>query len=165
MFAALGLALFGLGATPQASFAQGLPPGSYTQTCNNVQMVANVLEASCQRADGSWANAALPNPGGCGYGVTNSNGALVCAGAPAVGATTSEYDSGVANLNNTCSNGQQAFFAIATNNKETSGLAVILKPGQTVEVAVTKGSSYEAACGAFPSDQTHFQYFNIKTSP
>ena len=162
LVAAFSLTLLGCGA-PSISLAQGLPGGSYSHTCNNVQMVSGVLEATCQRADGSWTQAALPNPGACNYGVVNSNGALVCASQPASNFTTTQFADGIANVENTCNNGQKGYFLIATNNNETNGLALILAPGQTVQLVVMKGSSYIANCGAIPTDRTRFQYFNIAT--
>lgn len=157
MLSALGLACFALGA-PSASSAQSLPGGSYSHTCNDIQMVSGVLEASCQRADGTWAAAAMPNPGACQNGVVNSNGALACASAPAV--TTSQISAGRTTLTNPCNN-QDAVYGIATNNSVSNGLVVFVKPGQSVDIVVTQGSSYVSKCGGIPTDTSHFQYFNI----
>ncbi len=148
---------------PSPSWAQRAPAGSYANSCNNVRMVSGVLEASCQRADGSWMDAAMPNPGNCRDGIENDNGVLACTrSAPAQ--LSSQTSDGFANLNNTCGN-QEAIFAVATNNNVTSGLVVVLKPGQTVELGVTKGSSYAVACGQPPTDFAHMKYFNIGLKP
>ncbi len=158
IFAALCLVFLGFG-LPSISWAQGAPSGSYANSCNNIRMVDGILEASCQRADGSWVDAAMPNSGSCRYGVENDNGALACANPAPVQATT-QSAAGLTNLTNTCGN-QDAYFIVATNNKITNGIGIMLKPGQTIQLAVTQGSSYVWACGQTPTDMSHFQYFNI----
>jgi len=58
----------------------GQPRGSYTQSCRDVQVSGDRLEAQCRRADGSWERTGL-NLGNCNGGdVSNQNGRLVCAG-------------------------------------------------------------------------------------
>ena len=157
MFSALCFALLCFGA-PTASWAQSLPNGNYSNTCNNIQMVSGVLEASCQQTDGSWVAAALPNPGACQNGVQNSNGALTCISAPVT--STSQSTAGRTTLTNPCGN-QEAVYGIATNNNVSSGLVVFVKSGQSVDIVVTQGSSYVSACGVIPTDTSHFQYFNV----
>ena len=58
--------------------AQGVPGGSYLQSCTNVRMHGDRLVAECRRADGSWGRTAL-NVGGCVGGLANTNGELTCA--------------------------------------------------------------------------------------
>lgn len=157
----LSLALLG-GAVPGVSLAQGLPGGSYSNTCNNISIVANVLEATCQTAQGSWVSAALPNANNCAHGVTNSDGSLVCAAAPAPTLATTETTDGTTDLTNTCSGGQIGYFGIATNNSQTKGLIVILQPSQSVQIYVMKGSSYVAGCGAQAANTAQFKYFTVK---
>lgn len=156
---AFGLLALGFGVSSSAH-AQGLPNGSYTRSCNSINMVQNVLEATCQRADGSWASTALPNPGACAYGVENQNGSLACSQQPVQQSTTSQYSDGLTTIHNSC-NGQNDFFVVATNNKVTTGLIVILTPGQSVQLGVTQGSSYNHACGSVPTDSSHYQYFTV----
>ena len=57
--------------------AQGVPGGSYLQSCTNVRMHGDRLIAECRRADGSWDRSAL-NVGGCAGGIANTNGQLTC---------------------------------------------------------------------------------------
>lgn len=74
-----GLALAGFVATAPAQ-AQGLPPGSYLQTCSDAHMEPGRLVASCRRVDGRWNRTALAEPYRCGGGIDNINGVLRCAG-------------------------------------------------------------------------------------
>jgi CVNH domain-containing protein len=57
--------------------AQGVPGGSYLQSCTNVRMHGDRLVAECRRMDGSWDRSAL-NVGGCVGGIANTNGQLTC---------------------------------------------------------------------------------------
>src|SRR5258707_2295619 len=59
--------------------AQGIPQGSYQQTCNNVAVNGNVLTANCQDSHSNWINAQLPDVQRCTGDITNDNGALRCA--------------------------------------------------------------------------------------
>ena len=70
--------------------AQGMPGGSYLQSCTNVRMHGDRLVAECRRADGGWERTAL-NVGGCAGGIANTNGQLTCnySGGPGYG---SSYD-------------------------------------------------------------------------
>ena len=77
MFALLAFALTVL--TQGTIMAQGIPQGSYQQTCNNVAVNGNVLSANCQDSRGNWINAQLPDMQRCNGDITNDNGALRCA--------------------------------------------------------------------------------------
>ena len=55
----------------------GVPPGSYSQTCQNINVNGNRLEASCQKKNGSWRNTSLNNFRGC-RNIENDNGKLKC---------------------------------------------------------------------------------------
>lgn len=61
-----------------ASMAQGIPQGSYQQTCNNVSVNGDTLLASCQDANGTWHSASLPGFQRCTSEITNDNGSLRC---------------------------------------------------------------------------------------
>ena len=50
---------------------------------------------------------------------------------------------------------------IATNNNVTTGLIIILKSGQSVELGVTRGSSFTMNCGTPPTDLVHLRYFSV----
>jgi hypothetical protein len=56
----------------------GIPPGSYQQTCVNIQMQSWTLYANCQDTEGRWRSAVLPDVRGCAGQVTNLNGQLHC---------------------------------------------------------------------------------------
>ncbi|HEY2115016.1 MAG TPA: CVNH domain-containing protein, partial [Candidatus Angelobacter sp.] len=77
MYALLASALTVL--TQGTIMAQGIPQGSYQQTCNNVAVNGNVLTANCQDSRGNWINAQLPDMQRCGSDITNDNGVLHCA--------------------------------------------------------------------------------------
>lgn len=56
----------------------GAPNGSYTQTCQNVQMNGNTLQASCQKKNGKLRNTSLSNANRCNGDIQNDNGKLRC---------------------------------------------------------------------------------------
>ena len=43
------------------SSAQGIPQGTYQQTCNNVSVSGDTLVANCQDANGTWRTTQLPD--------------------------------------------------------------------------------------------------------
>jgi len=53
------------------------PPGSYSQTCSNIQVNGNTLQATCQKRNGKTKNSTLRNFQGC-RDITNDNGKLRC---------------------------------------------------------------------------------------
>jgi hypothetical protein len=53
------------------------PPGSYTQTCSNIQVNGNTLQASCQKRNGKTKNSSLRNFRDC-RDIQNDNGKLRC---------------------------------------------------------------------------------------
>jgi len=57
---------------------QGPPPGSYRQTCANIQMRNGTLFANCQDMEGRWRSTVLPAAYECVGDVTNINGELRC---------------------------------------------------------------------------------------
>lgn len=64
----------------QTAGAQGLPQGSYQQTCNNVAVNGAVLNAVCQDSKGHWRSTSLPDFQRCTSDITNDNGNLACSG-------------------------------------------------------------------------------------
>jgi hypothetical protein len=56
----------------------GVPAGTYTQTCRNVRVYGNRLEAECQKRDGGWRRTALDNFDQCRSAPANDDGNLVC---------------------------------------------------------------------------------------
>lgn len=55
----------------------GYPPGDYVQTCRNIRMNGDHMDAECQKKNGGWRNTALDNVSQCG-GIVNNNGRLQC---------------------------------------------------------------------------------------
>ncbi|HWG40088.1 MAG TPA: CVNH domain-containing protein [Candidatus Acidoferrales bacterium] len=53
------------------------PPGSYSQTCSNIQVNGNTLQASCQKKNGKMKNTSLRNFRDC-RDIQNDNGKLRC---------------------------------------------------------------------------------------
>lgn len=58
----------------------GVPGGSYTQTCQDVRIRGNDLEARCQSVDGGWRTTRLNGFDRCGGDIANDNGYLRCTG-------------------------------------------------------------------------------------
>ena len=58
----------------------GIPGGSYTQTCQDVRIRGNDLEARCQSVDGGWRTTRLSGFDRCGGDIANDNGSLRCTG-------------------------------------------------------------------------------------
>jgi hypothetical protein len=65
----------GLGISSQA---QSNPPGSYQQTCRNIDFHDNVLAANCQDSTGRWQSALLRDVQSCRSDIINDDGSLRC---------------------------------------------------------------------------------------
>ena len=61
-----------------AAQAQGVPRGSYLQSCGDVGMAGDTLFAVCRRADGRDRRAELPSVSRCVGDIGNNNGRLRC---------------------------------------------------------------------------------------
>ena len=75
-FIAGSVMMLALAAVPVS--AQGLPNGSYLQSCRNVAVHGDRLLADCRRTDGRWARTALQNVDRCVGDIGNMNGQLAC---------------------------------------------------------------------------------------
>ena len=75
MLSALVIFLLGLGSLANA---QSVPPGSYQQTCKNIDYRGDVLVANCQDSGGHWQNAQLREVQFCRSDIINDDGALRC---------------------------------------------------------------------------------------
>lgn len=62
---------------PGGRWGGGLPQGSYQQTCRDVRLVGNRMEASCQEKDGGWKNSSIDYRS-CRKDIANDNGQLRC---------------------------------------------------------------------------------------
>jgi hypothetical protein len=58
--------------------AQGVPGGSYLESCTNVHLFGDRIVAECRRIDGGWDRTALRDVGRCAGGISNMNGRLIC---------------------------------------------------------------------------------------
>ena len=54
-----------------------VPRGSYVQTCQNIVVSGNTLQASCQKKNSSWRQTSLRNYSQC-RDISNNNGKLRC---------------------------------------------------------------------------------------
>jgi CVNH domain len=61
-----------------SSSAQSIPPGSYQQTCKNIDVRNDVLSANCQDSSGHWQSVLLRDVGSCRSDIINDDGALRC---------------------------------------------------------------------------------------
>jgi hypothetical protein len=58
----------------------GIPGGSYSQTCQDVRIQGNDLEARCRTTNGDWRTTRLSSFDRCGGDIANDDGRLRCAG-------------------------------------------------------------------------------------
>lgn len=63
----------------KSSAMEGIPPGSYRESCRDIRVRGNSLEAVCMDAAGSWRQTYLDGFERCSSDVTNENGRLTCA--------------------------------------------------------------------------------------
>ena len=56
----------------------GVPRGPYEQTCRNIRVDGNRLNATCQKRDGDWRDTSLNSFGYCRGQIENDNGHLRC---------------------------------------------------------------------------------------
>jgi hypothetical protein len=59
-------------------YQAGVPNGSYTQSCQEIRVHGDDLEARCQTADGNWHKTKLDDYQKCRGDVANENGNLRC---------------------------------------------------------------------------------------
>jgi|SRR5215813_7043354 len=55
-----------------------VPSGSYQQTCQNIRVDGNRLNATCQKLNGGWHNTSLKDFNYCRGRIENDNGHLRC---------------------------------------------------------------------------------------
>jgi hypothetical protein len=76
---ALTLTPFSTLSSSQGQAQGGLPGGTYTQTCQDITMNGAMLQARCQKIDGSWRQTSI-DPRQCGGQIINEDGQLRCEG-------------------------------------------------------------------------------------
>jgi hypothetical protein len=72
-----GAVLAALSSTPAAQ-AQGVPPGSYQQSCTDAHIERGALVATCRGERGRVQRSALADVGRCTGDIGNNNGVLQC---------------------------------------------------------------------------------------
>jgi hypothetical protein len=72
-----GALLAGLSCMPQAQ-AQGVPPGSYRQSCGDAHIERGALVATCRGEHGRMVRSSLADVGRCTGDIGNINGVLQC---------------------------------------------------------------------------------------
>jgi len=78
---------------PGTAAAQGLPGGSYQQTCRNIGVSGSRLHATCQDGNGNWQTTEISDYQRCSSEIVNTNGTLQCN-------TTAGYNNGGYNNGN-----------------------------------------------------------------
>lgn len=63
-----------------AASAQGVPDGSYLDTCRDARMRGDTLSATCEARNGRAAQSSLRNAMDCSGDIENINGRLTCNG-------------------------------------------------------------------------------------
>jgi hypothetical protein len=72
-----------------SALGQGLPPGSYQQSCREFRMQGSTLTAVCRRSNGRGEQLTALNVAHCVGDIGNNNGQLICnGGRPAAPAPT-----------------------------------------------------------------------------
>lgn len=71
---------FALGSLGLSAYGQGLPPGSYQQSCREFRMQGSTLTAVCRRSHGRGEQLTALNVTHCVGDIGNNNGQLVCNG-------------------------------------------------------------------------------------
>jgi CVNH domain len=72
------LALCALPCAAQRGYGD-YPPGSYVETCRNIHIEGDRLEAECRERDGDWRRTSLDDFDRCTSEIVNNDGGLVCA--------------------------------------------------------------------------------------
>jgi CVNH domain len=73
----IALAIFAL-TMVLSSAADDIPPGTYRDTCRNIKMHHDRLQAKCQTSQGNWVNTSLEDADRCVGDITNVEGQLTC---------------------------------------------------------------------------------------
>src|SRR6266481_4746849 len=61
-----------------SSAAMDNPPGSYQQTCREINMRGDTLRAKCETTSGGWVRTSLNDADQCAGDITNIDGQLTC---------------------------------------------------------------------------------------
>jgi CVNH domain len=91
ILAALATMMLAFAVAPASVAQEGVPYGSYQQTCQDIRSNGDRLSARCQREDGGWNDTSLDYRN-CRGGVINDNGNLRCGGGDNRGYDHRDYD-------------------------------------------------------------------------
>lgn len=69
----------GYGRDRRGDWQNGVPPGDYVQTCRNISVNGDRLNAECQKRNGGWRSTTLDDFDRCTGQISNNNGRLICA--------------------------------------------------------------------------------------
>jgi hypothetical protein len=72
--------LFALGTQITPCAGQSMPPGSYRETCRNIEVRGGVLHAQCRGIGGNWNTTSIRIAQCIGSEIVNGNGGLRCGG-------------------------------------------------------------------------------------
>jgi hypothetical protein len=61
----------------RGGYQNGVPGGSYTQTCQDIHVSGDTLKANCQKGNGHWKKSSLDDFNRCSD-IVNDNGRLRC---------------------------------------------------------------------------------------
>lgn len=61
----------------RSNWRNNIPPGDYVQTCRNINVNGDRLDAECQTKDGNWRRSSLDDVDRCGA-IVNNDGHLMC---------------------------------------------------------------------------------------
>jgi hypothetical protein len=82
LYSAFAIAFILLAWASSSPAQGGLPHGSYRQTCQNISINGDRLNARCQKVDGGWNNTSIDFRNCQGAEIINDNGNLRCGGRP-----------------------------------------------------------------------------------
>lgn len=142
-----------------AVFGLALPIGVHANTyfANQTGQACNACHLPGQEERGlQGLNAAGQAFKSCGF-------KLGCTGnSPSQHQKTTEHDNGVATFSNNCGNGQIRWVVLRPGMNDASrDIALMMDPGSRTKVAVSKGTTWAAACGNAPSNSQQFFWIKL----
>lgn len=76
---ALAIGLFAFTSETTAADSSNLPPGSYKETCKDIELTDSGMHARCKSESGTWRKTFIPaSEMSCPNGIENLDGELVC---------------------------------------------------------------------------------------
>jgi hypothetical protein len=149
--AALCAAAIAIAISAAPAVAQGLPQGSYLDTCTNVRVAANELLATCRMQNQTQNETALANPFNCQGWISNQNGTLVCGrqGAQPYVPPPASVAMRMAKFESACAG--PAFAVIRVGGSPDNVIRFTLGAGQKVHFQLPDGSTISSQCDSWPT--------------